>query len=40
VLVPWLAVDPEAQLAGRAVRDLLATLPSGDVRPRPDLVVA
>jgi 2-amino-4-hydroxy-6-hydroxymethyldihydropteridine diphosphokinase len=42
VLVPWLAVRPEAQLAGHAVRDLLAELPAEDVagvRPRPDLVV-
>lgn len=40
VLVPWLAVDPEARLGDRAVRDLLAALPSNGIRPRPDLVVA
>jgi 2-amino-4-hydroxy-6-hydroxymethyldihydropteridine diphosphokinase len=43
VLVPWLAVQPEAQLSGRLVRDLLASLPLDDVagvRPRPDLAVA
>lgn len=32
VLVPWLALDPAAQLPGRgAVRDLLAALPAEDV---------
>jgi len=40
VLVPWLAVDPDAALAGRPVRDLLAGLSDDDVRPRPDLAVA
>ena len=40
VLAPWLAVDPEATLGERTVRDLLAELPSGGVRPRPDLAVA
>lgn len=39
VLVPWLAVDPDATLDGHAVRDLAAALPD-DVRPRPDLAVA
>jgi 2-amino-4-hydroxy-6-hydroxymethyldihydropteridine diphosphokinase len=51
VLVPWLAADPDAVLAGRPVRDLVARLRdngadnardgAGDgVRPRPDLAVA
>lgn len=43
VLVPWLAVQPDAQLSGRRIRDLLATLPPDDVagvRARPDLAVA
>lgn len=40
VLVPWLAVDPEARLGEHAVRDLLADLPDGGVHARPDLVVA
>ena len=49
VLVPWLAADPDAVLAGRPVRDLVAGLADADgahndpddgVRPRPDLVVA
>ena len=40
VLVPWLAVDPDAALAGRPVRDLLAGVSDDDVRPRPDLAVA
>jgi len=43
VLVPWLAVQPEAQLSGRRVRDLLATLPPDEVanvRARPDLAVS
>jgi 2-amino-4-hydroxy-6-hydroxymethyldihydropteridine diphosphokinase len=51
VLVPWLAADPDAVLAGRPVRDLVAGLRDngadnahdGDddgVRPRPDLAVA
>jgi 2-amino-4-hydroxy-6-hydroxymethyldihydropteridine diphosphokinase len=31
VLVPWLAVDPDAQLAGRPVAAWLAALPSDDV---------
>ena len=31
VLVPWLAVDPGAELAGVAVRDLVAALPGADV---------
>jgi 2-amino-4-hydroxy-6-hydroxymethyldihydropteridine diphosphokinase len=42
VLVPWLAVQPEARLAQRPVRDLVAALPAEDVagvRARPDLVV-
>jgi 2-amino-4-hydroxy-6-hydroxymethyldihydropteridine diphosphokinase len=40
VLVPWLAVDAAASLAGRPVRSLLADLSSDDVRARPDLAVA
>jgi 2-amino-4-hydroxy-6-hydroxymethyldihydropteridine diphosphokinase len=40
VLVPWLAVDPDATLAGRPVRDLLAALDAGGVRLRRDLAVA
>lgn len=32
VLVPWLAVDPDAQLSGRAVSAWLAALPDDDVR--------
>ena len=44
VLVPWLAVDPAAEVAGRgSVADLLAALSGEDrrgVRPRPDLVLA
>jgi 2-amino-4-hydroxy-6-hydroxymethyldihydropteridine diphosphokinase len=42
VLAPWLAVDPDARLSGRAVRDLLASLPVDDVagvRLREDLAV-
>jgi 2-amino-4-hydroxy-6-hydroxymethyldihydropteridine diphosphokinase len=42
VLVPWLAADPDAQLAGKPVRDLVGALPAAEVagvRPRPDLVV-
>lgn len=42
VLVPWLAVDPDAVLAGTAVRELIDSLPADEVagvRPRPDLVV-
>jgi 2-amino-4-hydroxy-6-hydroxymethyldihydropteridine diphosphokinase len=42
VLVPWLAVRPDAQLSGRPVRDLLAGLPAQEVagvRLRPDLAV-
>lgn len=40
VLIPWLAVDSKARLGEHAVRELLAGLPSGGVRPRPDLAVA
>lgn len=43
VLVPWLAVQPDAQLAGRPLRDLLAALPPdavSGVRARADLAVA
>jgi len=42
VLVPWLAVDPEARLAGGSVADLVAQLPPSEisaVRMRPDLVL-
>jgi 2-amino-4-hydroxy-6-hydroxymethyldihydropteridine diphosphokinase len=31
VLVPWLAVQPEAVLDGRPVRELVAALPAADV---------
>jgi 2-amino-4-hydroxy-6-hydroxymethyldihydropteridine diphosphokinase len=43
VLVPWLAVQPDAQLSGQPIRTLLATLPPDSVagvRARPELVVA
>ncbi len=43
VLVPWLAVQPDARLSGRAVSDLLAALPSDSVdgvQARADLAVA
>jgi 2-amino-4-hydroxy-6-hydroxymethyldihydropteridine diphosphokinase len=40
VLIPWLAVDPEARLGERAVRELLGALPAGGVRARTDLAVA
>jgi 2-amino-4-hydroxy-6-hydroxymethyldihydropteridine diphosphokinase len=43
VLVPWLAVQPDARLAGRPIRDLLAALPpaaGAGVRARTDLAVA
>ena len=39
VLVPWLAVDPSATLAGQAVSMLVETLPQEDVRLRPELVI-
>jgi 2-amino-4-hydroxy-6-hydroxymethyldihydropteridine diphosphokinase len=42
VLVPWLAVDPEARLSGGSVADLVARLPPSEisaVRMRPDLVL-
>ena len=42
VLVPWLAVDPEARLPGVAIADLVAQLPPSEisaVRMRPDLVL-
>ena len=50
VLVPWAALDPDAELpvrrrgppAARRVADLLAALPAADtrgVRPRPDVVL-
>jgi 2-amino-4-hydroxy-6-hydroxymethyldihydropteridine diphosphokinase len=42
VLVPWLAVDPEARLSGGFVVDLVAQLPPSEisaVRMRPDLVL-
>ena len=42
VLVPWLAVDPEARLSGGSVADLVAQLPPSEisaVRVRPDLVL-
>jgi 2-amino-4-hydroxy-6-hydroxymethyldihydropteridine diphosphokinase len=39
VLVPWADVDPGASLAGTPVADLLLTLDTSVVRPRPDLVL-
>jgi 2-amino-4-hydroxy-6-hydroxymethyldihydropteridine diphosphokinase len=42
VLVPWLAVDPEARLPGGSVADLVALLPPSEisaVHMRPDLVL-
>jgi 2-amino-4-hydroxy-6-hydroxymethyldihydropteridine diphosphokinase len=42
VLVPWLAVQPEAVLSGRPVADLLEALAAGEVaevRPCPDLAL-
>jgi 2-amino-4-hydroxy-6-hydroxymethyldihydropteridine diphosphokinase len=42
VLVPWLAVDPEARLSGGSVADLVAQLPPSEisaVRMRSDLVL-
>ncbi|QNQ91525.1 2-amino-4-hydroxy-6-hydroxymethyldihydropteridine diphosphokinase [Corynebacterium poyangense] len=32
VLVPWLAVDPQARLGGKAVSDVVKQLPEEDVR--------
>lgn len=43
VLVPWLAVRPDARVGNRPVRDLLAALAPDDVvgvRARPDLAVS
>jgi 2-amino-4-hydroxy-6-hydroxymethyldihydropteridine diphosphokinase len=40
VLVPWLAVDPDAVLGGEPVRSIAGRLDASDVHPRPDLVVA
>ena len=40
VLVPWLAVDPDAVLGGQPVRSIVGRLDASDVHPRPDLVVA
>lgn len=40
VLVPWLAADPAARLAGRPVSELIADLPAEEVaavRPCPDV---
>ena len=42
VLVPWLAVDPEARLPGGSVADLVALLPPSEISAvhlRPDLVL-
>ena len=42
VLVPWLAVDPEARLRGGSVAELVALLPTSEisaVHMRPDLVL-
>jgi len=40
VLVPWLAVDPDAVLGGEPVHSIVGRLDAGDVHARPDLVVA
>ena len=40
VLVPWLAVDPDAVLAGHPVRGIVGRLDVSGVHARPDLVVA
>ncbi len=41
VLVPWLALDPQARLAGRPVAELVAAADAADeVRLRPDLVLS
>jgi 2-amino-4-hydroxy-6-hydroxymethyldihydropteridine diphosphokinase len=43
VLIPWLEIDPDAEVPGRGrAADLLAGLPQADqdaVRPRPDLAL-
>jgi 2-amino-4-hydroxy-6-hydroxymethyldihydropteridine diphosphokinase len=42
VLVPWVAVDPDARLGDKSVRDLLDRMPPAEiagVRPRRDLVL-
>ncbi len=42
VLVPWLALDPQAELPAGPVGDLVRALPADEVagvRPRPDLVL-
>jgi 2-amino-4-hydroxy-6-hydroxymethyldihydropteridine diphosphokinase len=40
VLIPWLDVEPDAVLLDRGpVRDLLGLLSTGDVTPRPDLML-
>jgi 2-amino-4-hydroxy-6-hydroxymethyldihydropteridine diphosphokinase len=40
VLVPWLAVDPDAVLGGEPVRSIVGRLDASEVHPRPDVVVA
>ena len=40
VLVPWLAVDPDAALGGEPLRSIVGRLDASDVHVRPDLVVA
>jgi 2-amino-4-hydroxy-6-hydroxymethyldihydropteridine diphosphokinase len=40
VLVPWLAVDPDAVLGGEPVRSIVRRLDASGVHARPDLVVA
>ena len=40
VLVPWLAVDPDAVLGGEAVRSIAGRLDVSRVHARPDMVVA
>jgi 2-amino-4-hydroxy-6-hydroxymethyldihydropteridine diphosphokinase len=39
VLVPWLDVQPEAQLDGRPVEALVHEVDRSEVRPRPELVL-
>jgi 2-amino-4-hydroxy-6-hydroxymethyldihydropteridine diphosphokinase len=39
VLLPWLDVDPAAELSGRPVADWLSTVDSGGIRRRDDVVV-
>ena len=40
VLVPWLAVDPQAELGGRAVADLVEAVDTSSVQLRAESVIA